>query len=85
MGGGVPQVALGHHVLDLPVGSQGLCCQVRIALGVMDLLAEPFALGVTLPLHPEAIFLCRVSPKRSKILTSYVHRLCDIRAEAHVV
>ena len=72
-------------MLDLPVGSQRLCCQVRVALGVEDLLAEPFPVGVNLPCHPEAIFLRKVYPKCSTMLTSYVHRLCDIRAEAHAV
>ena len=81
----VPQVAPDHPMMGLPVGSQGLFRQVCVALGVKDLLAEPFPVGVTLPCHPEAIFLRRVSPKRSARLKSHVHRLDNIGAEAHAV
>ena len=67
------------------MGSQGLCRQVRVALGVEELLVEPFPVGVTLPRHPEAILLRRVSPKRAAMLKSHAHYLGNIGAEAHAV
>ena len=72
-------------VLDLPVGIQGLFRQVHVALGVEDLLEEPFPVSVNLPHHPEAIFLRRVSPKRAARLKIHFHHLGNIGLEAHVV
>ena len=67
------------------MGSQGLFRQVRVALGVEDLLVELFPVGVTLPRHTEAIFVRRVSPKRAARLKSHAHCLGNIGAEAHAV
>ena len=85
VGVGVSQVDSGHPVMDLPMGIQGPCRQVRVALAASDPLAELFPVGVTLPRHPDSIGLHRVPPKSSAILTSNALCLGHISVKANVV
>ena len=84
-GGIVPQVALGHTILGLPMGCQGPHSQFCIVLGVADPLSDPFLLVVLLPRHVEAIGICRVTTKRTESMKSHTHYLGHICVEAHAV
>ena len=53
----VPPIALGHPVLDLPVGGQGPHHQVHVELGSVEPPVEPLPVGVTVHHLPEAVGL----------------------------
>ena len=76
---------MGQHMLGLHMGGKVHLHQFHIALGAEDPLAELLRVGMTLPHHPEAKGLCRVTPKRIVIMKIYDHRLVHILTEAHAV
>ena len=81
--GGIPKISPGHPVLSLPVGGQIPRLKFHVAIRAADLLTDSLTVGVPLPHHPEAVGLCRVTPKLATRLIIHAHHLGYIFAESH--
>ena len=54
---GAPQASPDHPMMELPMVSQVPRLLVRIAIGEVDPLEEPFLVGVSLPCRAKAVGL----------------------------
>ena len=79
--GGVFRVLPDNPMLDLPMGHQGPCRQVRIALGAAEQLAEYLLVKETLSFNPEDLGLCGVSPYHAKGLARHTHLISHVGAQ----
>ena len=84
-GGGVPMVAPGQPVLNLTVVIQGTFRKVCVALTAADPIAEPFPVGLPLPIQLEDVGFLRGSLKRTSRLTSHAYHISHIGAEVQAV
>ena len=58
---------------------------MNVTIGSAESLAEPFLVGFPLPLHPESVGLCTVTPKRAAWMEIHDRPIGHIGAEAHAV